>query len=169
MTARTGTRRHARIRRLGKTDYREVSRIYSEAIREYLNWKEREGKDELAEERRSIARTLPFKSFEFYSEAGGSFVASLNGRAIGFILAQPVQDLDGRILWLDFIAVRPAFRRQGVGLALLSSVRKWGAKQNIGRTFTTLNPNNEASKALLRGAGFEVREWLTANYPPGSW
>jgi RimJ/RimL family protein N-acetyltransferase len=156
------------IRHLLRADFKEVSRIYGEVIREYLAWLRRKRRGEFASERRSMARSIPFESLEFYSKIGGSFIALSKGRIVGFILAQPVQDLDNRILWLDFVAVARAFRNQGVGSDLLLSVREWGAGQGISRMFATLNPNNEASRTLLRRAGFEVREWLAAGYPP-SW
>jgi GNAT superfamily N-acetyltransferase len=163
---REGAIEHVRIRHLLRTDYEKVSRIYGEVIREYLAILRKERSSEYRLESRSITRTIPFKLFEFYSEAGGSFVAVLDTKVVGFILAQPVQDLDGRAIWLGFVAVARGFRNRGVGLALLSSVKTWGAGQGIGRMFATLNPNNGASKALLNRAGFEVREWLAANYPP---
>ena len=163
--ARIETDEPVRVRHLRKTDYEEVSRIYGEAIREYLELLRKAGKDELAQERRSIARSLPRRLIEFYSESGCSLVALSRRKAEGFILAQPIRwmNLDDRVLWLEFIAVRRAFRGRGVGSSLLSSTKMWGARRGISCMFTTLNPNNEASKALLRRAGFEVREWLTAN------
>jgi len=163
--ARIETDEPVRVRHLRKTDYEEVSRIYREAIQEYLGLLKKAGKEELAQERRSIVRTLPRSLFEFYSETGCSFVALSGERAEGFILAQPIRwmNLDAYVLWLEFIAVRRAFRDRGVGSALLRSTKGWGARRGIGCMFTTLNPNNEASKALLGKAGFEVREWLIAN------
>ena len=112
--------------------------------------------------------TLPLEEFEFYSEVECSFCALSREKVVGFVLAQPVRWMSpsNHTIWLEYIAVTRAFRNQGVGSALLSSVRKWGARQSVGCMFTTLNPNNEESKALLRKAGFEVREWLTASYPP---
>jgi RimJ/RimL family protein N-acetyltransferase len=166
--ARVGANEHVRIRRLRKTDYITVSRIYSESIQEYLASLRKAGKDqELARERKSITPTLPLGEFEFYSEVGCSFVALSREKVVGFIMAQPVRWMspNAQTLWLEYIAVTHTFRNQGVGSALLSSVKQWGARQSIGCMFTTLNPNNEASKALLRRAGFEVREWLTASYP----
>jgi ribosomal protein S18 acetylase RimI-like enzyme len=155
------------VRRLKKTDYEEVSSIYRGVIEEYLLFLKRAGKEEFARERRSLVRTVPRGHFEFYSRVRCSFVALARGRAVGFIMAQPVPwtDFVDRVLWLEFIAVRRAFRGRGVGFALLSSVMAWGARRGIGSVFTTLNPNNEASKALLCKAGFEVRERLTATRP----
>ena len=163
--ARIQTDEPVRVRHLMKTDYEEVSRIYREVIREYLGLLREAGTDELAQERRSIVRTLPGGLLEFYSQAGCSFVALSGERTEGFILAQPIQwmNFDDRVLWLEFIAVRRVFRGRGLGSALLSSTKAWGARRGISCMFTTLNPNNGASKALLSRAGFEVREWLTAS------
>jgi GNAT superfamily N-acetyltransferase len=170
--ARTGTGEHITIRHFQKTDYRVVSRIYSGTIREYLASLRKAGKDkELVRERRSIMLTLPLGEFEYYSEVGCSFVALSREKVVGFVLAQPIRWLieipsSNHTLWLEYIAVTRAFRNQGVGSALLSSVKRWGVRQGIGCMFTTLNPNNEESRGLLCRAGFEVREWLTASYPP---
>ena len=117
---------------------------------------------------------LPLGELEFYSEVGCSFVALSREKVVGFILAQPVRWMSpspgplrgDTCLWLEYIAVTRAFRNQGVGSALLSSVKGWGARQGIGCMFTTLNPNNKESRGLLRRAGFEVGERLTASYPP---
>ncbi len=156
------------IRHLRKTDYRRVSRIYSGTIREYLASLRKAGKDQELAREKSITLTLPLGEVEFYSEVGCSFVALSREKVVGFILAQPVRWMSpgNRTLWLEYIAVTRASRRKGVGSALLSSVKKWGTRRSIGCMFTTLNPNNEASRALLRKAGFEVREWQTASYPP---
>jgi|GEM_PF-4767990 len=182
--ARVEASGQVRVRHLGKTDYETVSQIYSESIREYLASLRKAGKDqELARETKGIAHDstftelarahhltliLPLGEVEFYSEVGCSFVALSREKVVGFILAQPVRWMSpgNRTLWLEYIAVTRAFRRKGVGSALLSSVKKWSARQSIGCMFTTLNPNNEESRALLRRAGFEVREWQTASYPP---
>ena len=166
--ARVRTNRHMRVRHLRKADYRAVSRIYSETIQEYLAELRNAGKEEeLARERKSITPTLPLGEFEFYSEDGSSFIALSREKVIGFILAQPIRWMspNNQTLWLEYIAVTSAFRKQGVGSALLSSAKEWGVQQSIGCMFTTLNPNNEGSRALLRKAGFEVRKWLTASYP----
>jgi GNAT superfamily N-acetyltransferase len=146
-----------------------VSRIYAETVREYLASLRKAGMDqELAWERKSIALNLPLEEFEYYSEIGCSFIALSREKAVGFILAQPVRWMSPSncTLWLEYIAVTRAFRNQGIGSALLSSVKEWGARRNVDCMFTTLNPNNAESRALLRKAGFEVREWLTGSYPP---
>ena len=173
--ARARTDEHAAIRHLRKTDYRAVSRIYGETIRQYLAFLKKAGSaQELAREKRSIMLTLPPGEFEFYSGVGCSFVALSREKVVGFILSQPVRWMSpspgplcgDTCLWLEYIAVTRAFRNEGVGSALLSSVKGWGARQSIGCMFTTLNSNNEESKGLLRKAGFEVGDRLTASYPP---
>jgi GNAT superfamily N-acetyltransferase len=163
-----GANIHVKVRHLRRTDYKTVSRIYSETIQEYLTSLKKAGTDELMRERKSIALTLPRGAFKFYYEVGSSFIALSREEIVGFILAQPVRwmNLDNQVLWLEYIAVTPALRNQGVGSALLSSIKDWGTRRSIGFMFTTLDPNNEASGALLRSAGFEVRDWRYARYPP---
>ncbi|MDG6902361.1 MAG: GNAT family N-acetyltransferase [Nitrososphaerota archaeon] len=157
-----------RTRPIETTDYAAVSRIYREAVREYLTSLGKARRDrELGPGRRSAWSTLPRGAFGFYARSGSSFVATSRNKIVGFILTQPISwmNMDSKVLWLEYIAVSPAFRHLGVGSALMASAKKWAAKRGIGCRFTTLNPDNRASRALLQKGGFEVRRWLTARYP----
>ncbi|MDV3278218.1 MAG: GNAT family N-acetyltransferase [Nitrososphaerales archaeon] len=157
-----------RTRPIEKADYMTVSRIYREEVKGYLTSLRKARRDqELREERRSIRPNLLRGEFEFYQKVGCSFVAVSRNKIIGFILTQPISwmNMDSRVLWLEYIAVSPAFRDRGVGSALMASARKWAARRSISCRFATLNPDNKASRALLRKGGFEVRKWLTARYP----
>lgn len=58
------------------------------------------------------------------------FVAELDGQVVGYVHAQ-----DYDVLYFDHmknilgIAVDPAFRRQGIGRALLNAVEEWGGNR----------------------------------------
>ena len=157
-----------RTRPMEKTDYAMVSRIYRGAVREYLTSLGKARRDqELRAGRRSTRLTLPRGAFGFYARSGCSFVATSRNKIVGFILTQLINwmNMDSKVLWLEYIAVSPAFRGRRVGSALMASARKWAARRGINCRFTTLNPDNRASRALLLKGGFEVRKWLTARYP----
>jgi GNAT superfamily N-acetyltransferase len=158
-----------RIRPIEKTDYAVVSRIYREAVREYLaSLSKARREQELGTGRRPTWSTLSPRAFGFYASGGSSFVATSRSRVVGFILTQPIRwmNMDSRVLWLEYIAVSPSLRNQGVGSALMESARKWAVRRGISCRFTTLNPDNKASRKLLLNSGFQVRRWLTARYPP---
>jgi GNAT superfamily N-acetyltransferase len=77
---------------------------------------------------RHIAAALP----EWFSESGRAgiardlerfdgIVASAGGRVVGFLIYQP----DGALGWLRWIGVEPAWRRRGIGRALLAACEAW--------------------------------------------
>jgi len=159
---------HVKTRPIAKTDYADVSRIYRGAVEEYLAWLGKtRSVQELRTERRSMRLTLPHGLLDFYSKFGSSFVATSGGNTIGFVLTQPIRwmNMDSKVLWLEYIAVEPAFRSRGVGSLLLATAKKWADRRGIHYMFTILNSNNEPSRTLLLKNRFEVRKWMTARYP----
>jgi len=74
-------------------------------------------------------------------------VAEADGRAIGYFAALRL----GRALGIEEVAVLPAFRRRGVGRALLAAALagKEGAVLSVGE-------NNRAARALYRSLGFAL-------------
>src|SRR5439155_14507609 len=58
-------------------------------------------------------------------------------------------DGEKKILWLDYVAVLPEFRRRGIGSSLLSKVENWATQHSCNMLYTGLNPNNTPSQVLL--------------------
>lgn len=66
----------------------------------------------------------------------------------------PVRFEENRLM-VHHIATAPAFRRMGVGLALLTSVKQQAEAAGIKAIATTYAPFNSASKALFQSIGLE--------------
>jgi ribosomal protein S18 acetylase RimI-like enzyme len=86
---------------------------------------------------------------------------SPQGALLGYVIfgiehrpALPVRSEEKRIM-VHHIATAPAFRRMGVGLALLTAVKQRAAEAGIKTIATTYAPFNSASKALFQSIGFE--------------
>jgi GNAT superfamily N-acetyltransferase len=147
-----------KIRRLQSSDYTAVARIEKAVLEEYRQCLRRTG------ERDEVPSGIRPAYFDHYVRTKSSFVALVDGEVVGFILNQPVSFIDGekKILWLDYIAVIPEFRRRGNGTLLLSSAEKWAKQHSCSILYTTLNPNNAESKRLLCSNGFTVKSWNKA-------
>ncbi len=110
---------------------------------------------------------LPFiepRYFQHYASKEGSFVAETEGMTVGFILAKTMPYMHGeeKIIWMEQIAVRGGFRKEGIGSKLLSAVEDWARKRKMKLLYTTLNPNNGPSRRLLISHGFDVIDWRKA-------
>jgi ribosomal-protein-alanine N-acetyltransferase len=71
---------------------------------------------------------------------------------IGFIVARCIA---GEI-HVNNVAVRPSFRRQGIGQELLQAVLAWGKKKQAGLAVLEVRAGNTAAQKLYRASGFEV-------------
>jgi GNAT superfamily N-acetyltransferase len=147
-----------KIRRLQSSDYTAVARVEKVVLEEYRQYLKRTG------ERDEVPSGIKPAYFDHYVRTKSSFVALVDDEVVGFVLGQPMSFVDGekRILWLDYIAVTPEFRRRGNGTLLLSSAEKWAKRHGCSFLYTTLNPNNAESKRLLGSNGFTVKSWNRA-------
>lgn len=96
---------------------------------------------------------LDLNSAYCYIMLGGYFsdtcvVAESEGVLAGFVTAFR-QPADPEVLFVWQIGVASAFRGQGLGLALLSSLLQREACRGISLIETTITPSNHASKALF--------------------
>ncbi|HEV2120936.1 MAG TPA: GNAT family N-acetyltransferase [Candidatus Bathyarchaeia archaeon] len=149
------------IRPLQKRDYSDVREIYKTVIDEYLQY-QRQRSGEVYD---PVGPHLDAAQLDFYVATHSSFVAIENRKLVGFLLAQLlswVNDWD-KALWLEYIAVHPAHRRRGVGLALISAAKEFARRHDIKGLFATLNVDNEESKSLLLRAKFDVKDWRIAS------
>ena len=92
-------------------------------------------------------------------------MAEIDSGLVGFILTQPTSFVHTakRELWLEYIAVRPASRRKGIGTMLMSTVIEYANTHDISFLYTTLNPNNGESIQFLKMHGFVVKDWKEAS------
>jgi GNAT superfamily N-acetyltransferase len=147
-----------RVRRLTPNDYRAVKKIEKIIVGEYLLYLKETG------ERDTIERWITPLYFDHYVRSETSFVAEMDGKVVGFILAQPTSYLHGarKEIWLEYIAVLPEVRKLGIGSRLMSKTVDQAYSQGVKLLYTTLNPNNSESSRLLERHGFEVKDWKEA-------
>jgi ribosomal protein S18 acetylase RimI-like enzyme len=110
---------------------------------------------------RQEGRKVSRARFDFYLRTGSSFVAEENGEIIGYVASQTVSFMHGddRQLWIEYVVVKPEFRKQRIGLTLLHKLVDYARRHKIDRIYTTINPDNEASINLHRKAGFNIKDW----------
>jgi GNAT superfamily N-acetyltransferase len=147
-----------KIRRLRTADYKTVKRIEKTVLDEYRRYLKRTG------ERDEVPSGIQPAYFNYYVRTGSNFGALVDGELVGYVLSQPMFFAEGerKILWLDYIAILSKFRRKGIGSSLLTKVESWARRHGCNMLYTSLNPNNSASRLLLDRKGFEVRRWMKA-------
>ena len=59
-------------------------------------------------------------------------------------------------LHVNNVAVRPNFRRQGIGQDLLNAVLSWGKAKQASQAVLEVRAGNTAAQELYRASGFEV-------------
>lgn len=60
-----------------------------------------------------------------------------------------------RTLWVTDFAVKPQYRRQGVGTALLLAAQEWARQRGSRRIVLEMQPKNYATISLAQKMGFE--------------
>jgi len=153
------------IRQIEEKDYEAYRRLFEEAYVEYLEFLKHENPQQYLKERQE-RREVTSARFDFYLKTGSSFVAEENGKVIGYVASQTLHFMHGvdRLLWIEYIVVKPEFRRQGIGLTLLHKLIDYAKRSGIDRIYTTINPDNKASIKLHLKADFNVKDWKIASY-----
>lgn len=107
------------------------------------------GLDNDSDSRRGIARYLK-------RNPGLSFVASVGGTIVAAVLSGH----DGRRGYLHHLAVMPAYRRQGLGKALVSRCLRSLGKQRIPKGNIFLLRGNASGRAFWEHNGWNLRRDL---------
>jgi GNAT superfamily N-acetyltransferase len=95
--------------------------------------------------------------------AAGALLARSGGEPAGYaIYFFTFSSFVGRRgIWLEDVYVRPAFRQQGLGRALITAVAQVGAERNCGRfEWTALNWNKPALDFYNRLGAQTMDEWV---------
>ena len=147
-----------RIRKLAARDYKAVKRIERIIVDEYLSYLRETGEED------TIEPWITPEYFNHYVRAQASYVAEIARKLVAFILVQPTNFVHSaqREMWLEYIAVQPSSRRQGIGTMLMSAVIEYANTHDISLLYTALNPNNKESIQFLTMHGFEVKDWKEA-------
>jgi ribosomal protein S18 acetylase RimI-like enzyme len=95
---------------------------------------------------------------EIRSEEAPVHVAEREGRVIGMVTLCVFSTLTGPKAYLDHLVVEPAWRRRGVGRALVCHAIDVAASAGASRIDLTAGSGKAAGRALYESLGFERRE-----------
>jgi GNAT superfamily N-acetyltransferase len=93
----------------------------------------------------------------------GALLGRMNGKLAGYALYFfTFSSFIGRAgLWLEDLYVKPEFRRQGLGRAMIEAVARVGAERNCGRfEWTALNWNKNALDFYRKLGAQVMDEWV---------
>jgi len=93
----------------------------------------------------------------------GALLGRVDGQVAGYALYFfTFSSFIGRPgIWLEDLYVRPAFRRQGLGRAMIEAVARIGAERNCGRfEWTALNWNKNALDFYRKLGALTMDEWV---------
>jgi len=153
------------IRQLAKKDHEAFKGLFEEAYTEYLESLRLTNPKQYRKEKQE-KRKVTQARFNFYQKTKSSFVAEIKNEVIGYAASQTAHYMHGadKLLWIEYIVVKPDHRRKGIGTALLKRLLNYAKRNNIDRVYTTINPDNEASIKLHQKMGFNVKSWKVASF-----
>lgn len=153
------------VREMNENDYRPYRTLFEEAYTGYLESIRLNNRQQYLKEKQE-KREVTRSRFNFYLNTGSSFVAEEKGEVIGYVASQTVFYMHGsdKLLWIEYIVVKPEHRRKGTGTALLQKLTDYAKHNNINRIYTTINPDNKASIKLHQKTGFNVKNWKVASF-----
>ena len=152
------------VRQLTKEDYEPYKKLFDEAYNEYLDMlrlKNPQHDHKELQDRRRVTRAR----FNFYLDAGSSFVAEKDCGVVGYVATQTSFYMRGidKVLWIEYIVTKKEHRRQGVATTLLMKLKDHAKQHRINSIYATINPDNIASIKLHQKTGFIVKHWKTAS------
>jgi len=153
------------VRKIDKRDYGHYKRLFEDAYGEYLEFLRLNNSQQYQKEKPE-KRKVSQARFNFYLKTGSSFVAEEKGEVIGYVASQTVSYMHGadKLLWIEYIVVKPEHRRRGIGTALLQQLTDHAKHNNIDRIYTTINPDNKVSIKLHQKTGFKIKSWKVASF-----
>ena len=92
----------------------------------------------------------------------GFMVAVAEGKVVGYVIGVIERGNVGHVISL---AVRPSWRRHGIGKLLLSSLLCYFGKHNVPRVYLEVRRSNSAAAALYKRYGFKEAGVITNYYP----
>jgi N-acetylglutamate synthase len=126
------------LRQLGTDDLTDVHAIWREAGLNYHP----SGRDSISRMTQELRGPSTFLVGAFMGEA-------LLGVALGTD--------DGRKGWINRLAVRPAYQKQGVAAALVEFCERRFQARNLGMVCALIEEDNGASRELFSKSGYEER------------
>ena len=89
-------------------------------------------------------------------------VASMAGRPVGYVRLSTI--IAPRTAWVQDLAVNEAFRRKGIGAALLLAALDWALEQSCRRMVVEAQSKNYPAIKLVRKLGFEFAGFQNQYY-----
>lgn len=144
------------IRKVKEEDKPQVRTLELFCIREYLENSLQKRWDDLPAELMEQLGASTKDSFDFYREAGLSYVAMDKGQVVGFLFSQMMQHVNNieKVLWIENIGVHPEHRRKGVGLKLLRRAALDAKKKGAKAVQSVIMPDSKDAVMLHKKVGF---------------
>jgi ribosomal protein S18 acetylase RimI-like enzyme len=92
------------------------------------------------------------------SDDAPTYVAEVKGEVVGTVTLCVFTTLTGRKAYLDHLVVAPAWRRRGIGRALMEHAIQEARAAGASRIDLTANAQKQAGHALYRALGFRDRD-----------
>ena len=153
------------VRQLAQEDYKPYKKLFDETYYEYVEDLRRNNPQRYHKEMQDKRRETSSR-FNFYLNAGSSFVAEKGGEVVGYVATQTISYMRGldRVLWIEYIVTKKEHRRQGIAAALLMKLKNYAKRHRIDSIYATINPDNTASIKLHQELGFNVKSWKVASF-----
>jgi len=96
----------------------------------------------------------------FRSDTCPLLLARVDGEPAGNLLAVRIPKTDARVgfLFIDEVYVLPAYRRLGVGRALVARAQALAGELGLAGVRLLVRPDNEPARALYRSCGFREHQ-----------
>lgn len=103
-----------------------------------------------------IAEPEEWFAYWLSKENGEMFVAELKGEIAGYCCVDlyGFDSEKGPVVWIQALAVAPAYQRRGFGRMLLLTGLQWGQKGGAQRSFIATDKRNHIPRRLYEGMGF---------------
>ena len=118
-------------------------------------------------EKTSFPQPWPFAAFEGFLGEPGFLVATVDGRVVGYVVADTVPNAGRTLGHVKDIAVHPDYRGRGIGAQLLGSALTVMREKRASRVKLEVRESNDSAIRLYRRFGFQFRRTLPRYYDDG--
>ncbi len=146
------------IRALKEEDRGHVRALELFCVREYLESALKKNWDSLPQELIDQLGASAKGSFDYYKDAGLSYVAIEDKQIVGFVFAQMVHHVYNvdKVVWIEGLMVHPMQRRKGIGFKLLRKVSAEGKKKGAKAVQSVILQDSQSSILLHKKVGFFI-------------
>lgn len=118
-------------------------------------------------ERASFPQAWPLGAFERFLGQPGFVVAVADSRVVGYVVADTESGQGRPIGHIKDLAVRPEWRRRGIGSRLLERAISVLTARGADRVKLEVRATNEDARALYKRFGFEAHHVVSSYYADG--